>query len=250
MCLHEKHEHEFWYKCGRERNTLFWERLGGAPDFKGRAVLEIGCGTGRLAVDMAGAGAIRVDALDLDPDVIGFAQSNLREHHPELSSVVHFISGDTVDCPSEAYDLVVSKDSFEHVFDLRGLLREITRCLKPGGRLYAGFGPLYNSPTGDHGVALSRLPWGHVLTPRNRVLRRVNRHRADKISSLLELRNVNMLAYRDYCRLFGESGLRQIRWSVNQSDHWVSKILTVLRRIPVLTEYCTHNIYCVMEKAP
>lgn len=240
--------HEIWYPGDARNNALFWERLGGAPDLRGKTILEIGCGRGRLTTDMARAGASRVDAVDTDDWLIDFAQCKLHRHYPELSSVINFVVGDVSNLPTGFYDLVVSKDTFEHVLDLPTLLASIRRCLKLAGHLYAGFGPLYNSPTGDHGVALSRIPWGHLLTPMRVILRRVNQHRTTRVSSLLDLHAVNMLAYRDYCRLFRESGLRQVYWRINQSRHLASRVLTLLRRIPFLTEYCTHNIYCVMER--
>lgn len=44
----------------------------------------------------------------------------------------------------------MSKDTFEHVDDEASLLKGLGQLLGPGGRLYAGFIPLYGSPIGDH----------------------------------------------------------------------------------------------------
>ena len=47
-------------------------------------------------------------------------------------------------------DVCVSDNVFEHCRDLASVLCESRRVLRPAGRLYAGYGPLWFSPGGDH----------------------------------------------------------------------------------------------------
>jgi SAM-dependent methyltransferase len=47
-------------------------------------------------------------------------------------------------------DVCVSDAVFEHCRDLGAVLAETRRVLKPGGRLYAGYGPLWFCGAGDH----------------------------------------------------------------------------------------------------
>ena len=47
-------------------------------------------------------------------------------------------------------DVCVSDAVFEHCRDLDAVLAETRRVLKPGGRLYAGYGPLWFCGGGDH----------------------------------------------------------------------------------------------------
>ena len=55
-------------ECGSYRADLsLWRELAGAQD---GAILDVGAGTGRVALDLARAGE-RVTALDLDPDLLG-----------------------------------------------------------------------------------------------------------------------------------------------------------------------------------
>ncbi len=51
---------------------------------------------------------------------------------------------------SSSIDLCVSDAVFEHCTDLSAVLRESFRVLKPGGSLYAGYGPLWFAAGGDH----------------------------------------------------------------------------------------------------
>lgn len=241
--------HNFWFKRGQADNIRFWSRFGVKPDFRGQVVLDIGCGQGSLCLDMAVTGAKKVVGIDIDGPVIDFARRNLQSRHPEWQSVVSFECCELDALPDNTFDLIASKDAFEHVLDLRKLLGNIRRCLKPGGRLYAGFGPLYNSPAGYHDRMHFGLPWGHLLIPRSWHLALVNRGRKKKIRSLYEADTLNELAFADYAKIFPESVLDMILFRVNQSEHIISKIMTPLRRIPFVREYCTHNIYCIMGKA-
>lgn len=247
--IHNSEEyHIFWFEQGKSSNIRFWPRFGGKPDFSGQTVLDVGCGQGRLCLDMAMAGARKVVGIDIDVPVLDFARRNLQTRHPELQSVVSFECCEIDALPDNSFDLIVSKDAFEHVLDLRGLLGNIRRCLKPGGRLYAGFGPLYHSPNGYHSLMPHFcLPWGHLLIPRSWVLALGNRGQKEK-RSLYELFMLNELSFADYETIFIESGLDMISFRNNQSEHVISKIMTLLRRIPFLREYFTHNIYCIMEK--
>jgi ubiquinone/menaquinone biosynthesis C-methylase UbiE len=50
----------------------------------------------------------------------------------------------------ETFDVVGSDAVFEHLRDLPAVLQEFHRILKPGGVVYATFGPLWYSWGGDH----------------------------------------------------------------------------------------------------
>ncbi len=47
---------------------------------------------------------------------------------------VHRVTGASLPFPDERFDLIVVVDLLEHLHDDRGLLAEIARCLRPGGR--------------------------------------------------------------------------------------------------------------------
>lgn len=105
----------------------------GGPATGARA-LEVGCGRGvgtELVLDVFGAA--RVDAFDLDPDMVRRAAERLR-HRPAKISV-----GDVehIDAPDGAYDAVFDFGIIHHVPRWRDALREIHRVLRPGGRFYA-----------------------------------------------------------------------------------------------------------------
>jgi len=99
----------------------------------GQAVLDVGCGTGPVAITAARTGA-RVTGLDLTPELLAQAQ----ESAPiaGLKDIVWKV-GDAESLPfaDAAFDVVLSE--FGHMFAPRPEVaaKEMLRVLKPGGRI-------------------------------------------------------------------------------------------------------------------
>ncbi|MPZ61674.1 MAG: methyltransferase domain-containing protein [Propionibacteriales bacterium] len=91
-------------------------------------VLEAGCGEGYGAELLRGQG-VRVVALDYD----GHAVRHVRRTYPRL----HVVQGNLCALPfaDAAYDLVVSLQTVEHLWDQPGFVSECLRVLAPGGVL-------------------------------------------------------------------------------------------------------------------
>jgi ubiquinone/menaquinone biosynthesis C-methylase UbiE len=116
-----------WFEAPRLR------AMGGTA--QGARALEVGCGRGvgtELVLDVFGAA--RVDAFDLDPDMVARAQARLASR----GSRVRIWVGDAehIDAPDGTYDAVFDFAIVHHVPDWRAALSEIARVLKPGGRFY------------------------------------------------------------------------------------------------------------------
>lgn len=109
-------------------------RLGGAMG--GGRALEIGCGRGvgsDLILRVFGADS--VDAFDLDPRMVALARARLASYGSRARVWV----GDAgaISAPDASYDAVFDFGIIHHVPEWRGVLREVNRVLKPGGRFYA-----------------------------------------------------------------------------------------------------------------
>jgi SAM-dependent methyltransferase len=112
----------FWYYGGS-----FRELLPGP----GRRTLDLGCGEGRVARDLAALGHV-VTGIDASSALVAAA----REAHPDGEYVV----GDAASLPfaEASFDLVVAYNSLMDVDDVQGAAGEAARVLEPGGRFCIG----------------------------------------------------------------------------------------------------------------
>jgi len=94
----------------------------------GSATLDVGCGEGRVARDLAGHGH-RVTGVDASPTLIEAA----RQAHP--AGVYVLADAADLPFPDASFDLVIAYNSLMDVDDLPGAVREAARVLAPGGRL-------------------------------------------------------------------------------------------------------------------
>lgn len=240
-----------YYRLTESWNGKFWRRLGPAaiatlPD---AMCLDLGCGVGALTTDLVRLGAARAVGLDPDAGRIRVARIAARALHPEIADRVEFRDVGIEQLDGQAiFDLAVSRDTFEHIHDLSLALNEVARLLRPEGRLYVGFGPLYRSPFGDHGLLGLRVPWAHLLVaPRPSAPRFgswPSRRRLDLLA--LELNGLDLDRIKE---IVERSPLRFESLRVNVSDHPGMRLLDRARTLPGIGDFVTVNVYAVLRHA-
>lgn len=100
--------------------------------FRGKRCLDAGTGSGRYAVAMAIAGG---DVVGCDVSTSGLATARARAQGvPNLS----FVEGSVLDLPfpDAAFDFVCCAGVLHHTPSIAGGLDQITRVLKPGGKMF------------------------------------------------------------------------------------------------------------------
>jgi trans-aconitate methyltransferase len=132
-----------WNAQDYARNSRMQEDFGrkhlGALNLAGsEAVLDIGCGDGRLTAEIARrVPGGRVVGIDSSPDMIAAARETFGTQHPNLT----FKLMSATDLPfRKEFDLVFSTSALHWIKDHSVLLSRIAQSLKPGGRIYLVFG--------------------------------------------------------------------------------------------------------------
>lgn len=101
-------------------------------DWTGRRVLDLGCGGGFMAEELARRGAI---VSGVDPSEAAIAAA--RRHCEATGLSIAYVAGrgESLPFPDGAFDVVVCVDVLEHVPDLDRVVAEIRRVLRPSGWL-------------------------------------------------------------------------------------------------------------------
>lgn len=114
------------------------DRVVAGLDLSGRRVLDIGCGSGGIALHLVEAhDAGHVTGFDVEGPVI--AAATARAAARGLSGRAAFLQGAPGPLPfaDASFDVVFSKDALLHVPDKDALFADVFRVLKPGGAFSA-----------------------------------------------------------------------------------------------------------------
>ena len=121
---------------GWKRELVEHVRRLARPD---AVVLDLACGTGDLAFDIARAlPGSRVTGLDASSEMIALATSRAQSPQPSPPQTrVRFVVGDmsSIELPDASVDVVTAGYGFRNVPDYAAALREVARVLRPGGCL-------------------------------------------------------------------------------------------------------------------
>ena len=79
------------------------------------------------------------------------------------------------------------------------------------------------------------------------LIKRLNFKRKDKISKIEDL-GLSKYSLKQYKDFFENSKFKILFFKTNQTKHPAGKIFNMFSKLKFLQEYCTFNIYCVLEK--
>ena len=106
-------------------------RLVDFSGFKGRRLLEVGCGIGTDLVRFAKGGA-RVTGVDLAQTAIDLARKNF-ELNGVTADELRVANGEELPFPDASFDVVYGHGVIQYTANAPQLIREMHRVLKPGG---------------------------------------------------------------------------------------------------------------------
>ncbi len=111
-------------RAGRDRmRALMLAQL--PDDLRGARVLDAGCGTGAMAVELAQRGA-QVVAVDISPKLVGIAEERCPRN---LRGNIDFVAGDMLEATHGAFDHVMAMDSLIYYAapDIAALMGKMAR---------------------------------------------------------------------------------------------------------------------------
>jgi SAM-dependent methyltransferase len=228
-------EADVYFDYMYEKWDTAWERFGEHPRLEGLRFLDFGCGLGAFSVHAAEEGA-HVVGLDVDSDSVAGAKSIAARRFSDLDITYADMRIEQLE---GSFDLIMTNEVLEHVVDLAGCLEAVRDRLRPGGRFWAGWGPLWYSPTGGHQLTVKignlPIPWSHLVKP-------IAQTQFRKHSWTF-----NYLRPSEYEAIIGRSGLEVVSWRVNPGRHFAYRVLRAASKVAP-TPF-TANIYAVLRRA-
>lgn len=105
-------------------------------DLAGKRVLDFGCGTGGVDVLLAREhGAAEVVGIDVEQPVLDRAAARAAAEAVDDRVRLRKVDGGPLPFDEASFDVALSKDSIVHLPDKPLVFRELSRVLRPGGRL-------------------------------------------------------------------------------------------------------------------
>lgn len=164
---------------------------------RGKTVIDIGCGKGLEAIEVALHGARRVIGIDIRQEMLDRAEQNAAR--AGVKDLCLFTTKTT-----EPADLILSVDGFEHYDDPAGMLQLMRDLLRPDGRVLVSFGPPWLHPLGGH--LFSVFPWSHLIFTERALIRWRSDFKSDGATCFRETAGgLNQMTLRRFERLLAQS---------------------------------------------
>lgn len=106
-------------------------RLVDFSAYKGKNILEVGCGAGIDLVRFARAGAV-VTGIDLSSTALELARKNIDQNG--LTADLQKMDGECMQFADNIFDVVYAHGVLQYTADTEKMVTEIHRLLKPGGQ--------------------------------------------------------------------------------------------------------------------
>lgn len=226
-------------------------------------VMDIGCGEGGVLAPFWERGCTCV-GVDMSEHKINAGRTLLAD--ALQGDRLMLMTDDIYDVDVEAifpekFDLIILKDTIEHVYNQEKLLRRLKDYLVPGGRVFVGFPP-WRMPFGGHQQTsqhkLAQLPYYHILPrPLYRGLLKVFGEEPKQIKALMEIVDTRLSISKF------ESIVASAGFDVEKRDlyllnpiyefkfGWKSrKQLPIIRSIPFFRDFVTTACYYVVQAKP
>lgn len=233
-------------------------------DLWGKAVLDVGCGLGGRALGWLDLGARHVTNVDINRQELHAGEAILRSHYADRTARVSFRHPDEMTSAGRA-DVAILFDSFEHLMDPGGVLRQLHGWLRVGGVLWVGSVGWYNYVASHCTNAHIPIPWCQVWFSETAIIKTIRTllrspgytpnvwermeglSRWDAVKTLRDRPGepLNMLSLRQIRRVMRASPFAVRRFRVHgfsERTNRLARAAAPLTQLPILEEFL-HSYY-------
>jgi 2-polyprenyl-3-methyl-5-hydroxy-6-metoxy-1,4-benzoquinol methylase len=224
------------------------------------SVLEVGCGEGGNLKPFLDRG-LKVTGIELLREKIDIA-STFFENHPQRGNL-KLIAKDIYkidECKNFKFDLILLRDTIEHIPNQDKLLGYLKNFLNPGGKIFFAFPP-WRMPFGGHQHAcknkiLSMLPYTHLLPkPIFKILLQLFRESDETIKKLMFIYDTR-ISIQKFLELIGKNDYKidKITYFLINPNYEVKFKLKPVKlpfflNIPYLRDFYTTTLYAIVSSS-
>lgn len=205
-----------------------------------KTVLDYGCGPGWQSVCLARLDTKRVVGVDIGLSRIEHAREIADKFDTAHKTEMRVGWNESL---SGQFDVVISKDSFEHYREPELALEEMKKSLRLGGKLFIVFTWPWYSPLGSHMQVFTLLPWVNLLFSEQTVMRVRSRYRNDGAVRYEDVASgLNKMTVKRFESIIQASGLHVESMFLRGFKQW-----HFLTRVPLLRELFTQQVGCILS---
>lgn len=246
---------QWQFEKGSRTIELYTKKYTVAEMFEGKNVLDIGCGAGGKTLYYASQGAARVVGVDVVPRYEQQAKDLAKDLG--LEEKFDFVLADAAKLPFEedSFDTIIMNDAMEHVDKPEEVLAECLRVLVRGGRLFVNFPP-YNHPYGAHLSDAIGVPWVHLFFGEKTLIDGYKKLVKDLPDGRerIDFRITTRAGGEEYFSYINKMSVKRFKKLIHghkvvyYKEEPLRGFLAPLARLPVLKEFFTKMVVCVVEK--
>ena len=221
-------------------------------------VAEVGCSEGGNLKPFLDMGC-KVVGIDISEQRIKNAEKCYNDH--PLKANLRLINNNIYDVktdPELKFDLIIMRDTLEHIPDQNLLLRHLKQFLNTDGKIFISF-PAWRMPFGGHqqmcnNRILSKVPYFHIL-PRSvyKLIMKLFGEPQSFINEQLEIKDtkISIQKFKRYVLTNGYKVKKQVYYLINPNYEIKFKMkpveLPAILNIPYLRDFFTTTVYSVIE---
>ena len=245
------------YRKGEDTIRFFLEARTAEEMFRGKQVLDMGCGAAGKSLYYCSLGAEKVTGVE----IVAHYEQEANALAAELGFADRFqfvcASAFELPFPDSSFDTIIMNDFMEHVSDPARTLKEALRLIRPAGAIYINFPPYYH-PTGAHLSDVINMPWVHLFFTENMLVKAYK----ELVKGLpdekerLELRisrdengreyfgYINKMTLKKFKGILAQLGIRPAYYREVPLRSWMAP----LAKIPGIKEMFVKMGVCIIQK--